>query len=105
MEAGWLALKRSMARDIAPEHVLFTLFVLLLLLLLDNAEVLDEVDVVEDRLPVLVAAMVRVQVELDGWADAGLELSSSPSSSGATDEDSSHEEIESAPYPPSNGIL
>ena len=103
MDAGWLALKRSMARDIAPEHVLFTLFVLLLLL--DNAEVLDEVDVVEDRLPVLVAAMVRVQVELDGWADAGLELSSSPSSSGATDEDSSHEEIESAPYPPSNGIL
>ena len=101
-DAGWLALKRSMARDIAPEHVLFTLFVLLLL---DNAEVLDEVDVVEDRLPVLVAAMVRVQVELDGWADAGLELSSSPSSSGATDEDSSHEEIESAPYPPSNGIL
>ena len=104
MDAGWLALKRSMARDIAPEHVLFTLFVLLLLLL-DNAEVLDEVDVVEDRLPVLVAAMVRVQVELDGWADAGLELSSSASSSGATDEDSSHEEIESAPYPPSNGIL
>ena len=103
MDAGWLALKRSMARDIAPEHVLFTLFVLLLLL--DNAEVLDEVDVVDDRLPVLVAAMVRVQVELDGWADAGLELSSSPSSSGATDEDSSHEEIESAPYPPSNGIL
>ena len=56
MDVGWLALKRSMARDIAPEHVLFTLFVLLLL---DNAEVLDEVDVVEDRLPVLVAAMVR----------------------------------------------
>ena len=39
MDAGWLALKRSMARDIAPEHVLFTLFVLLLLLLLDNVEV------------------------------------------------------------------